>query len=149
MNAVLIFNLDRYKFTDTSTCGRLYLPDGTLFCDTLEDADRDLDQNGEVENKVWGKTAIPYGIYPMVFRDSPRFKRRMIGLENVKGFQGILIHEGNSTADSNGCILLGKYRDPRYITDSKSTVAEFEQVVAKYQADGSETMLQVSKALEG
>ena len=145
MNAVYIFELKRYKWTDTSTCGRLYLPDGTIFCDTLEDTDRDPDQTGEVANKVWGKTAIPYGIYPMSFRHSPRFNRRLIGLDDVKGFAGILIHEGNVTENTHGCILLGKYRDSHYITDSKSTVAEFEKVVAKYQADGSETNLQITK----
>ena len=144
--AVYVFNLDRFRWTDTSTNGRMYLPDGTLFSDTLEDKDRDLNQNGEVEDKVWGETAIPYGIYPMSFRYSPRFNRNMLGLDNVKGFAGILIHEGNEIKDTNGCILLGHLSNPHFIANSKKTVTEFEQIVAKYQADGSETLLQITKA---
>ena len=42
------------------TLGRMYL-DNVFFCHTCEDEDRFLE--GEVTEKVYGKTAIPRGLY--------------------------------------------------------------------------------------
>ena len=142
-----IFELKRFRFLPDVTNGRLYLPEGTRFCDSLEDTDRDLNMNGELEEgKVYGKTAIPYGIYPMVFRHSPKFNRMMLYIDNIKTHQGVMFHWGSSIKDTLGCVIIGVLQSPHIIVNTRNTVEEFEKVVAQYQSDGSETLLQITKA---
>ena len=103
--------IDRAWKKDGYTISRLYV-DGELFgCNTLEDADRGLRQDMQLEEikkkKVYGKTAIPRGSYECVYTYSNRFKKMLPLLLNVKGFEGIRIHSGNSAKDTEGCILVG------------------------------------------
>ena len=59
----------RVYLGDTYTIGKLSI-DGDYFCDTLEDKVRDLNKNGkldEFEEKIYGKTAIPYGTYKVIY----------------------------------------------------------------------------------
>lgn len=120
------------------TIGHLYI-DGTYFCDTLEDTVRDLDHNGRFDNgevKIPAQTAIPYGRYRVTMNvPSPRFAPKaaykwwhpdgryglLPRLLDVPHFDGILIHSGNSAADTAGCILVGRNTAPGMITDSMST----------------------------
>ena len=85
------------------TIGKLYI-DGQYWCDTLEDRVRDLTE----EKKIPGQTAIPAGTYDVVVNISPKFKRLLPRLLRVPHFEGILIHRGNTAADSAGCILPGE-----------------------------------------
>jgi hypothetical protein len=93
------------------TVGKLYI-DGIYFCDTLEDEDRGLYSTMEVDEikriKVMSKTAIPCGIYGVILNVSPSKGRLLPRLLDVPGFEGILIHRGNSASDSSGCILIGE-----------------------------------------
>lgn len=98
------------------TIGHLYI-DGTYFCDTLEDTVRDLD----TEPKVPGRTAIPAGRYRVVVNRSPRFGRDLPRLLDVPHFDGILIHSGNSAADTAGCILVGRNTATGRLTESRVT----------------------------
>ena len=101
--------LKRIALRSTYTIGRLYV-DGNYFCDTLEDTVRDLNKNGKFDNgekKVYAKTAIPYGTYEIKWTYSPRFKKYTPQLMNVPSFAGIRIHAGNSSTDTEGCLLLG------------------------------------------
>lgn len=97
--------LERYALRDTYTIGRLFI-DGVKLCDTLEDQVRDLPR----ETKVPGKTAIPEGRYKVIVNRSPKFKRMLPRLLDVPHFDGILIHRGNTAADTAGCILPGENR---------------------------------------
>ena len=109
-----------YKGKDY-TIGHIYI-DGEYVCDTIEDTDRGLtDQMSEQEIakiKVANQTAIPTGIYKLTLDVvSPRFikkpyyysfcKGKLPRLLKVKGFDGILIHKGNTQKDSSGCIIVG------------------------------------------
>ena len=107
----MLITIDRAWKKDGYTISRLYV-NGNLFgCNTLEDTDRGLRQDMQLEEikkkKVYGQTAIPSGIYECVYTYSNRFKRMLPLLLNVKGFEGIRIHSGNSSKDTEGCILVG------------------------------------------
>jgi len=93
------YQLIRTHKYDYCTIGELHR-NGLFVCYTLEDVVR------PVGEKVYGKTAIPYGTYPLVITYSNRFKRLLPLVENVPMFSGIRFHRGNSAVDTNGCILV-------------------------------------------
>lgn len=105
------------------TIGRLYIND-KLFCNTLEDTDRGLTQDMFISEiiakKVYGKTAIPKGVYEVVISWSNKFKKNMIEVKNVKGFSGIRMHAGNTAEDSLGCPLVGKNTAKGRLTSSRA-----------------------------
>lgn len=123
----------RYK-CEAYTIGTLYV-DGLRFCDTLEDADRGLAKSmppSDIEaRKVKGKTAIPTGVYEIdLLTVSPRFRNRgwakpyggrVPRLCYVPCFAGVLIHPGNTAADTEGCILVGENKAKGKVVDSVAT----------------------------
>lgn len=78
--------------------------DGVYFCHTLEPRWRNLRR----EEKVKGKTAIPAGSYKVMMAPSQKFKKVMPYLMDVPGFQGVMMHVGNTSKDTEGCILVGR-----------------------------------------
>ena len=129
-------------------CGNGYtigslLVDGVKFCDTLEDTDRGLTSSMTLQeikaNKVKGKTAIPTGIYHVDMSTvSPRFKTKAWArahngivprLQGVKGFDGVLIHPGNTADDTEGCILVGRNTEVGKLTDSKATYCKLFEMM--------------------
>ena len=107
----MLITIDRAWKKDGYTISRLYV-NGELFgCNTLEDTDRGLSQDMQLEEikkkKVYGQTAIPRGSYECVYTYSNRFKKMLPLLKDVPGFDGIRIHSGNSSKDTEGCILVG------------------------------------------
>lgn len=113
------------------TIGKLYV-NGVYECDTLEDTDRGLNETQSLleiqSKKVYGQTAIPYGTYKIDMTTvSPKFKDRawakpykgiLPRLENVKGYEGVLIHVGNKAEDTLGCILVGRNRIKGSVVES-------------------------------
>jgi hypothetical protein len=127
----MIVTLRRIAFKETYTIGKLYI-DGNYFCDTIEDVDRHLDDSmteDEIKkNKVYGETAIPYGMYKVTITYSPKFKKNLPLLEGVKGFSGIRIHSGNTAKDSLGCIIVGKNKKVGMVLDSRVTMEKLMKV---------------------
>lgn len=127
--------LKRIAKREDYTIGRLYV-DGSYFCDTLEDKCRGLKQTDLLstikEKKVKGKTAIPAGRYKITLDIySPRFGGRsaykfcggrLPRLWAVPGFEGILIHGGNSAKDTEGCILVGENKEVGRVVNSLATL---------------------------
>ena len=105
--------LIRDTFTEQATTGRLLI-DGKFQCFILEDVVRP-----DGAPKVHGKTAIPYGTYGVVITMSARFKRLLPLLVNVPNFAGIRIHPGNTSADTEGCLLPGETRGPNAVYSSR------------------------------
>ena len=108
----------------TYTIGKVTI-DGNAFCDSLEDTDRGakksmvftstgvangywVNEDGGIINKVYGKTAIPTGVYDACSYYWPKFKCYVVMLLRVPGFTGILMHNGMTADHSEGCVLLGK-----------------------------------------
>jgi len=104
-----IVTVIRQVFTKDSTIGEMLI-NGKHFCWTLEDFDRDKNRDGDIddpgEEKVYGETAIPSGIYNIKLTMSPHFKRITPEILNVKGYGGVRIHGGNSKVDTLGCVLV-------------------------------------------
>ena len=91
--------IKRYEFKDTYTVGRMYIND-VYFCYTLEDKVRE-------GAKVDGQTAIPNGTYSVIIDVSTRFGKQLPHILDVPNFTGVRIHSGNTSKDTEGCILLG------------------------------------------
>ena len=102
--------LKRLKFGEDYTIGRLSL-DGRFLCYTLEDKVREVIGEPVASWKKQNETAIPVGVYPVIITMSTRFKVRLPLLMDVPGFSGVRIHTGNSSKDTEGCILVGSTWD--------------------------------------
>ena len=134
--------LKRIALRSTYTIGRLYV-DGNYFCDTLEDTVRDLNKNGKFDNgekKVYAKTAIPYGTYEIKWTYSPRFKKYTPQLMNVPSFAGIRIHAGNTSADTEGCLLLGENKKVGMVLNSRATINKFYPMIKEACSKGKVTI---------
>jgi len=99
---------------DGATLGALYV-DGVFFCWTLEDVVR--------PSKIPGETAIPFGTYDVVLSLSARFKTVLPEVLQVPGFVGIRIHAGNTSKDTEGCILVGMDRGHAEVMRSRIALA--------------------------
>jgi len=114
--------LVRKEFTDDSTIGEFFV-NGKFECFTLEDKVRPV--------KIKGMTAIPTGAYEIVITFSERFKRLLPLFLNVPNFDGVRIHAGNTSKDTEGCILVGQTKKKDFVGNSK---AAFEALFKKLQA---------------
>ena len=138
----MILTLKRIYTCKDYTIGHLYV-DGSYICDTLEDTDRMLDSSMTLDQianiKVKGMTAIPTGRYKVLMNIvSPKYskskyymnicKGRVPRLDNVPGYSGVLIHVGNTAADTEGCLLLGYNKVKGQVLNSK---VAFEKVYNK------------------
>lgn len=117
----------------TYTIGRLYI-NGAYFCDTCEDCDRGLRDDMPLDYikhaKVYGVTAIPLGTYKVTLTYSPKFKKTLPLIHNVKGFEGIRIHSGNTAEDSLGCILVGENKAVGKVLNSRATMNKLLPILA-------------------
>ena len=113
----MMLRLVREPSLHGATFGSLYL-NGHWRCFTLEDEVREVVGVPVAAWKVLGQTAIPAGRYKVVITDSVRFKRPLPLLVDVPGFTGIRMHSGNETADTAGCILVGRDRSPGRLLQS-------------------------------
>ena len=134
--------LKRIALRKTYKIGKLYIDDN-YFCDTLEDTVIDLDKDGKFNNgekKIKGKTAIPYGTYEIKWTYSPRFKKYTPQLMNVPSFEGIRIHSGNSSTDTEGCLLLGENKKVGMVLNSRATINKFYPLIKKACSNGKVTI---------
>lgn len=124
--------INRIARKERYTIGNMYVDD-TYFCDTLEDADRELTDTMEIDEilamKVKAQTAIPTGKYDVILTFSPRFKRVLPLLLNVKGFEGIRIHSGNTAEDTEGCLLVGENKAKGQVLNSRATFEKLMSVL--------------------
>lgn len=142
--------IQRHALKEGYTIGRMEI-NGQYFCDTLEDTDRGLSEEmSEAEiaaRKVKGATAIPIGTYRIDMQTrSPRFGRVLPRLVSVKGYAGVLIHSGNTAADTEGCILVGENRERGKVLNSGATLERLLVFLRAAQAEGEEIELTITRA---
>ena len=134
--------LKRIALRPTYTIGKLYIDDA-YFCDTLEDTVRDTNKSGKFDNgeqKIKGKTAIPYGTYEIKWTYSPRFKKYTPQLMNVPSFEGIRVHAGNTSADTEGCLILGENKQVGKVLNSIATINKFYPIIKEACSNGKVTI---------
>ena len=103
------------------------------FCDTLEPTWRDY-ANGAY--KVKGRSAIPEGRYAVVISWSPKFEAWLPILLGVPKFEGIRIHAGNCSEDTEGCILVGRNREVGKVLDSRIWLHRLKQKIVEAKDKG-------------
>ena len=144
--------------TKDYTIGELYVQEEDKLtqtykvCDTLEDAFRLLPKtcpntpkgkSCECKEKVYGKTCIPNGTYTVVLSYSNRFKRVLPELLDVPHFLGIRIHSGNSSKDTEGCIILGTKSKGDWVTASRVAFNKVYVLLQKAVANKEEITITI------
>jgi len=104
----MIITVKRFKSDNDATLSMISI-DGEFECFGLEDEYR--------LTKVAKETRIPQGIYKVGVRTvggfNYRYQRKfnfhkgMLHIEDVPGFEWILIHIGNTDENTDGCLLVG------------------------------------------
>ena len=123
----MYIQLIRNKPQGNAITGRLEVDDGPLSMDTLE---------------PW-QYAIPAGFYRLRLTYSPRFQEVLPLLDGVLGYArqphngirrtGIRIHAGNTIADSQGCILVGKAdTSNRRLVSSRKALNQLRDYLLNY-----------------
>mgnify|MGYP007101858952 CR=1 FL=1 len=132
------------------TIGNLYV-NGVFECNTLENKVRELGKDGS--GKIKGITAIPAGRY-RVRMDvvSPKYKNRsqykfcegrVPRLVDVPFFDGILIHIGNTVADTEGCPLVGENKVKGKVINSTATFKRLWYKLEEADKDGEEIWIEI------
>lgn len=135
----------------------LYI-DGKWFCNCLEDADRGLDNSMSEDMirtlKKPSITAIPRGTYEITLDVvSPKYSKvqfykdicngKVPRLKNVKGFDGILIHAGNTDKDSSGCLLVGQNKVKGQVVNSKETFKQLYKLLQDGKSRGEKIIIKI------
>lgn len=142
----MFLQLNRYFNNERFSLGILAV-NGEHKMYTLEDPKQQI--------KIRGNTRIPAGTYHLSLytqgRKNEQYKEKygdkhfgMIKLDNVPGFDGILIHIGNYARDTQGCLLVGEYPMPgteRICNSFKAYFQLYEEVGKHLLAGGEAKML--------
>lgn len=99
--------------------------DGQWLCSTLEPPWKDNARN---------VSCIPSGIYEVRLAYSAKFNGVRPLLVNVPGRSSILIHEGNTRRDTEGCILVGLNTAKGKVLQSRKTLSKLLALMEKAKA---------------
>lgn len=157
MSKTLWFLLERTWNTPKYCIGRIFFfyeengkeTQPERLCDSCEDTVRNLPEKCPYtvkgksclcKEKRYGVTAIPAGIYDITMEYSAKFKRKLPYLHDVPHFLGILIHAGNTAADSAGCILPGLNKEVGKVLTSR--VYE-DKIKAMIEVNGGKAKIKI------
>lgn len=149
--------VDRKYKKQSYTISNLLIND-KVFCQVIEDVDRGLKDsmsNEQIKSlKKYGITAIPSGTYEItldVF--SAKFgsqsfyqevcKGKLPRLLNVKGFEGILIHCGNTEKDSAGCLIVGENKEKGKVLNSRDTFRKLYSLLQDSKNKGEKITIKI------
>ena len=149
--------IDRKWKKQSYTMSNLYI-NGEWFSNVLEDADRGLDNSMSEDMirtlKKPSITAIPRGTYEITLDVvSPKYSKvqfykdvcngKVPRLKNVKGFDGILIHAGNTDKDSSGCLLVGQNKVKGQVVNSKETFKQLYKLLQDGKSKGEKIIIKI------
>ena len=127
----------RVELAATYTIGELSI-DGAPECFTLEDCVRPPGV------KIYGQTAIPAGSYRVIRSYSNRFGKVLPEVLEVPGFAGIRIHAGNTSKDTEGCILVGRTRAPGAVLESRVAMRRLDGRIKAALDAGERVTLEIA-----
>ena len=137
----------KYRKTDY-TIGILYV-NNKYFCEILEDTDRGLKDSMSLEEikkiKIKDQTCIPYGKYQILMTYSPKYKKIMPLVNNVKGFEGIRIHSGNTNKDTSGCLLPGFNKIKGQVINSRETFNKLYSLIQTAINNNKKVTIEITK----
>lgn len=153
------------KYRNVKNGTRVYCIDnvyvnGKYICDAIEDKDYGWDKNTplstiqSIKAKNPSKTAIPKGKYQVTLDIvSPKYGKvtyyknlcggKVPRLLNVPGFDGILIHKGNTEKDSAGCIIVGYNTIKGMVTNSWKAFESLYKLFSEARVKGETIWLYV------
>lgn len=152
--------LSRDYKKDKYTIGRLYI-NNKLFSNTIEDKVRglssDMNESQIKGLKVYGETAIPTGTYTIDMNTiSPKFSKysfykmtcsgKLPRLQNVKGFEGILIHVADGPKGAEllqGCIGVGYNTIKGGLTQGKKVFSDLYRLMLQAKLRGEEIKITI------
>jgi len=138
--------LERLFCKPTHTVGVLSIGDRP-FCNTLEDPVRDYNKDGDLEDegemKIYGETAIPYGRYKVDVTYSPKFKRDLPIILDVKHFIGIRIHRGRTVKNTAGCVLVGDNTKKGELSNGEYYEKKLTAMLKAYKTAGEELYINI------
>ena len=155
---ILSLRLVRQELLRDRTIGELFVEysdapgEFAFFGWVVEDLDRGLDAAMPLEEirrrKVAGETCIPTGRFRLAWVMSPSRGRPTLRLLKVPGFDGILVHSGNTPEHTKGCVCPGLYLDVKAgrTTHSKAAVAWLEKQLQPLLEAGAEVWFSVERA---
>jgi len=136
------FILTRLQVDPTVTIGELKIGPKHV-CWVLEDPVREIPGQPVEEWKIKGQTAIPLGRYRVQRTFSNRFGHTTPQLLDVPGFAGIRIHPGNTTADTEGCLLPGLERLQTSVGSSQLAYREVLKWIDVIEQNGDEVWIEI------
>lgn len=155
----LIITVERKYPKPNYTIGKMSI-DGQYFCDTLEDRDRGLKQSDSLavirRIKIPSETAIPKGKYQVTLGVrslkymQPKYSAQyafcgayLPRLINVPGFDGILIHIGNTNKDTAGCLLVGENKQVGRVLNSTATFQRLYKILKNATNEGRRIWIEI------
>ena len=143
----------RTQLGKDATNGLLFI-DGLFECYTLED-------QYQVKKQIH-ETCIPEGTYKIKLRTVggfnqrytskyPTFHRGMLWIQDVPGFEYILIHQGNTDEHTSGCLIVGDTQQDLDVNfngmvgSSKNAYMKLYEKVAKQLLIGNKVTIEYSK----
>lgn len=126
----MLIKIKRFDNGDPYIIGRLTI-DGKFLCHTLEPS-----------SSRKAHPAIPKGRYKVTKYPSAKFRGFRPILNNVPGRSGILIHEGNTVKDTQGCILVGMNTLKAHVLQSKVTLSLLMNRLEGAWSKGEEVFLE-------
>lgn len=146
--------LERIEKQKKYTVGRLEA--GGMKIDTLERWDGEIKSTSDLIDiyiMKKKKCAIPSGTYRIVLTCSARFSSRSFyknyssgllpRLVGVKGFEGVLIHCGNTVLDTAGCILVGEICGPGILKNSRVNYIKLFRLLKSWWDNGDEIYIKI------
>jgi hypothetical protein len=147
----MIVVLQRIENYNDYSIGTLHV-NGVLMSFTLEDEQRSV--------KMWGKTRIPAGIYPIKLRTTGSihegYKKRfpwhkgVLHIQDVPNFEWIYLHIGNNDLHTAGCPLVGNSHTVgrNHIGESTINYEKLYKMILPALLDGENVFIVVRDEIE-